>query len=105
MTMQKYYIAPEGMTYRRKVDNIIIGRTLYIADDNDVIENYEVVIDERYQKKKEERAKRAEEFKKRREEVRKKYDDLVERMKSIKEKTAEYEIINEEFEEENINVE
>lgn len=105
MTIQKYYVAPEGMTYRRKVDNIIIGGTLYIVDENDVIDNYEVVIDERYQKKKEERAKRAEELKKRREEAKERYDNLVERMMSIKEKNIEYEIIDEEFEEENINVE
>lgn len=55
MERQRYYTAAEGMTYRRKVDNVIVGRTLYLGKfidgSVDVIENYEEVIDEELKKR------------------------------------------------------
>ena len=45
-----HYIAKEGYTYRRKVDNYIMGNELYLGlfvdGTEDVIENYEEVLDE-----------------------------------------------------------
>ena len=45
-----YYKAKEGYTYRRKVDNYIMGNELYLGlfidGTEDVIENYEEVLDE-----------------------------------------------------------
>lgn len=45
-----YYKAKKGYTYRRKVDNYIMGNELYLGkfidETDDVIENYEEVLDE-----------------------------------------------------------
>jgi hypothetical protein len=48
--MKKIYNASEGMTYRRRVDGFIMGREMilgkFIDGTEDVIENYEEVVDE-----------------------------------------------------------
>ena len=45
-----HYKAKEGYTYRRKVDNYIMGNELYLGKfidgTDDVIENYEEILDE-----------------------------------------------------------
>ena len=45
----KHYTAPEGKTYRRKVDGFIMGNDMYLGKfidgTDDVIENYEEVED------------------------------------------------------------
>lgn len=45
-----YYKAQKGYTYRRKVDNYIMGNELYLGEfvdgTEDTIENYEEVLDE-----------------------------------------------------------
>lgn len=45
-----HYIAKEGYTYRRKVDNYIMGNELYLGKfidgTEDIIDNYEEVLDE-----------------------------------------------------------
>jgi hypothetical protein len=47
---KKIYNASEGMTYRRRVDGFIMGNKLilgkFIDGTDDVIENYEEVVDE-----------------------------------------------------------
>lgn len=47
-----YYIAQEGMTFKRKVDGYIMGNELYLGNfidgTADVIENYEEVEDTNY---------------------------------------------------------
>ena len=52
---QRYYTASEGMTYKRKIDGVIVGSSLYLGKfidgSVDVIENYEEIVDEEYQKK------------------------------------------------------
>lgn len=46
----KHYTAKEGYTYKRIIDNYIMGNELYLADfidgTEDIITNYEEVIDE-----------------------------------------------------------
>lgn len=50
----KHYTADKGYTFRRKVDGFIMGNDMYLGLSNidkkteDVIENYEEVIDEDY---------------------------------------------------------
>ena len=50
MEETNHYKAKEGYTFKRKVDNFIMGNELYLGlfidDTQDVIENYEEVIDE-----------------------------------------------------------
>lgn len=50
MEETNYYKAKKGYTYRRKVDNYIMGNELYLGkfidETDDVIENYEEVLDE-----------------------------------------------------------
>ena len=45
---KKKYVAQDGYTYKRKVDNYIMGETLilgkFIDGSDDIIENYEEVI-------------------------------------------------------------
>lgn len=45
-----HYKAKEGYTYRRKVDNYIMGNELYLGEfidgTEDIIDNYEEVLDE-----------------------------------------------------------
>lgn len=70
MERQRYYTASEGMTYKRKIDGVIVGSSLYLGkfidDSVDVIENYEEVVDEELQKRIEEQEKRRDEMKNRR---------------------------------------
>lgn len=57
MDNKKYYIANKGMVYKRKSDNKIVGKYVRLnkLDDgsDDIIENYEEVVDEKYLKIKE----------------------------------------------------
>ena len=50
MEETNHYKAKEGYTYKRKVDNFIMGNELYrgkfIDGTEDVIDNYEEVVDE-----------------------------------------------------------
>ena len=50
MEETNYYKAKEGYTYKRKIDGFIMGNELYLGlfidGTQDVIENYEEVIDE-----------------------------------------------------------
>lgn len=50
MTNDNHYKAKNGYTYRRKVDNYIMGNELYLGlfidETEDTIENYEEVLDE-----------------------------------------------------------
>lgn len=50
MEETNHYKAKEGYTYKRKVDNFIMGNELYLGKfidgTEDVIDNYEEVIDE-----------------------------------------------------------
>ena len=50
MEETNYYKAKEGYTYKRKVDNFIMGNELYLGKfidgTEDVIDNYEEVVDE-----------------------------------------------------------
>lgn len=50
MEETNYYKAKKGYTYRRKVDNYIMGNELYLGEfvdgTEDTIENYEEVLDE-----------------------------------------------------------
>lgn len=50
MEETNYYKAKEGYTYKRKVDDFIMGNELYLGlfidGTDDVIDNYEEVIDE-----------------------------------------------------------
>lgn len=50
MEETNYYKAKEGYTFKRKVNNFIMGNELYLGlfidGTQDVIENYEEVIDE-----------------------------------------------------------
>lgn len=54
----KHYIAEEGYTFKRKIDGFIMGNELYLGLSNldkkteDIIENYDEIIDENYNKKK-----------------------------------------------------
>ena len=50
MEETNHYEAKEGYTYKRKVDNFIMGNELYLGKfidgTEDVIDNYEEVVDE-----------------------------------------------------------
>lgn len=46
MEDKKYYIASKGMIYKRHIDNVIVGKFIYIDATNDDIDNYIEVIDE-----------------------------------------------------------
>lgn len=46
MEDKKYYIASKGMIYKRNIDNVIVGKMIYIDTTNDNIDNYIEVIDE-----------------------------------------------------------
>lgn len=50
MEKTNHYKAKEGYTYKRKVDNFIMGNELYLGKfidgTDDVIDNYEEVVDE-----------------------------------------------------------
>lgn len=50
MEETNHYKAKEGYTYKRKVDNFIMGNELYLGKfidgTEDVIDNYEEVVDE-----------------------------------------------------------
>lgn len=50
MTNDKHFKAKKGYTYRRKVDNYIMGNELYLGEfidgTEDIIDNYEEVLDE-----------------------------------------------------------
>ena len=54
MEETNYYKAKEGYTFKRKVDNFIMGNELYLGKfidgTDDVIENYEEVEDPDYSK-------------------------------------------------------
>ena len=55
MEETNYYKAKEGYTYKRKIDGFIMGNEIYLGlfidDTQDVIENYEEVIDENQETK------------------------------------------------------
>lgn len=63
MENKRYYIASEGMVYRRKSDNTIVGKYIRLNDSNDTMDNYEEVVDDRFLKIKEEKQKRKMEIK------------------------------------------
>lgn len=50
----KHYTADKGYTFRRKVDGFIMGNDMYLGLSNidkkteDVIDNYEEIVDENY---------------------------------------------------------
>lgn len=50
----KHYTADKGYTFRRKIDGFIMGNDMYLGLSNidkkteDVIENYEEIVDENY---------------------------------------------------------
>ena len=50
MEETNHYIAKEGYTYKRKIDGFIMGNELYLGKfidgTDDVIDNYEEVVDE-----------------------------------------------------------
>lgn len=46
MEDKKYYIASKGMIYKRNIDNVIVGKMIYIDATNDNIDNYIEAIDE-----------------------------------------------------------
>ena len=52
MEETNYYKAKEGYTYKRKIDGYIMGNELYLGlfidGTQDVIENYEEVVDQDY---------------------------------------------------------
>ena len=52
MEETNYYKAKEGYTYKRKIDGFIMGNELYLGlfidGTQDVIENYEEVVDQDY---------------------------------------------------------
>lgn len=52
MEETNYYKAKEGYTYKRKIDGYIMGNELYLGKfidgTDDVIENYEEIIDQDY---------------------------------------------------------
>ena len=52
MEETNYYKAKEGYTYKRKIDGYIMGNELYLGKfidgTDDVIENYEEVVDQDY---------------------------------------------------------
>ena len=52
MEETNHYKAKEGYTYKRKIDGYIMGNELYLGKfidgTNDVIENYEEVVDKDY---------------------------------------------------------
>lgn len=52
MEETNYYKAKEGYTYKRKIDDFIMGNELYLGKfidgTDDVIENYEEIIDQDY---------------------------------------------------------
>ena len=54
MEKTNYYKAKEGYTYKRKIDGYIMGNELYLGKyidgTDDVIDNYEEVVDENSQK-------------------------------------------------------
>lgn len=62
MERQRYYTATKGMTYKRKIDGAIVGSSIYLGKfidgSDDVIDNYEEIIDEEFQKRMEELEKR-----------------------------------------------
>ena len=53
MEETNYYKAKDGYTYKRKIDGYIMGNELYLGKfidgTDDVIENYEEVVDETLQ--------------------------------------------------------
>ena len=55
MEETNYYKAKEGYTYKRKIDGFIMGNEIYLGlfidGTQDVIENYEEVIDENQETK------------------------------------------------------
>jgi hypothetical protein len=73
MEIQKYYTATDGMIFKRKIDGVIVGSSLYLGKfidgSVDVIENYEEVVDEEYQKRMEERKNIRKELEKKRDEM------------------------------------
>ena len=52
MEETNYYKAKEGYTYKRKIDGYIMGNELYLGKfidgTDDVIDNYEEVVDQDY---------------------------------------------------------
>ena len=56
MEYTNHYKAKEGYTYKRKVDDFIMGNDLYLGlfidGTDDVIDNYEEVVDETHKQKK-----------------------------------------------------
>ena len=54
MEETNYYKAKEGYTYKRKIDDYIMGNELYLGlfidGTEDVIDNYEEVVDDNSQK-------------------------------------------------------
>ena len=55
MEETNYYKAKEGYTYKRKIDDFIMGNELYLGKfidgSDDVIDNYEEVVDDSQKKK------------------------------------------------------
>lgn len=53
---EKHYIAEKGYTFKRKIDDFIMGDNIYLGlfidGTKDTIENYEEIIDENYVEKK-----------------------------------------------------
>lgn len=53
MKETNHYKAKEGCTYKRKVDKFVMGNELYLGKfidgTDDVIDNYEEVIEEKYE--------------------------------------------------------
>ena len=56
MEETNHYIAKKGYTYKRKIDGFIMGNELYLGlfidGTQDVIDNYEEVVDDNPQKEK-----------------------------------------------------
>lgn len=73
MEIKKYYTATGGMAYKRKIDGAIVGSSLYLGKfidgSVDIIENYEEVVDEEYQKRMEEHKNIRKELEKKRDEM------------------------------------
>lgn len=92
MERQRYYTATEGMTYKRTVDGVIVGSSIYLGKfidgSDDVIDNYEEIIDEEFQKRMEEleakRLEREKELEKRRAELEEKNASRKKEMESRK---------------------
>ena len=88
MEIQSNYKASEGMTYRRKSDNEIVGSYIILSND-DTIDNYEEVVDEEYKKMKEERNRRIVEMREKNEKriskAREEINRKLEEMRKMKE--------------------